>query len=84
MKVVPQAGNCKEVEVGGRVYRTGRDGLFDMPERAARVTVAQEGGQWPALSGITRRGQGFVCASCGFGSWFRTCSRCGGECEREV
>ena len=84
MKVVPQAGNCKEIEVGGRIYRRGRGGLFDMPEAAARLTVAQEGGQWPALSGITRCGQGFKCRSCGFGTWFRKCSRCGGIGEREV
>jgi hypothetical protein len=83
VKVVPQASNCKEIEVGGRVYRAGRNGLIDMPENAARYTVALEGGQWPALSGITRRGQGFKCAGCGFGSWFTKCSRCGGECTRE-
>jgi hypothetical protein len=84
LRVVPQADNCREIEVGGKIYKRHRNGLFDMPERAARYTVALEGGQWPALSGVARRSEGFVCQSCGFGSWFRTCSRCGGSCEREV
>jgi hypothetical protein len=83
VKVVPQASNCKEIEVAGRVYRAGRNGLIDMPESAARYTVKLEGGQWPALSGITRAGIGFSCQDCGFGSFFTTCSRCGGSCVRE-
>lgn len=83
MKVVPQASNCKEIEVGGRIYRRSKGGLFDMPEKAARITIAQEGGQLPALSGTTRSGIGYHCQVCGFGSWFTTCSRCGGNCQRE-
>lgn len=84
MKVVPQASNCKEIEVGGRVYRASRGGLIDMPENAARYTVALEGGQWPSLSGTTRTGEGFRCKGCGFGSFFTICSRCRGNCEREL
>jgi len=82
VKVVPQASNCKEIEVGGRVYRADRGGLIDMPESAARYTVALEGGQWPSLSGVTRAGIGFRC-TCGFGSFFSACSRCGGTAVRE-
>jgi hypothetical protein len=82
VKVVPQAKNCKEIEVGGRVYRADRGGLIDMPESAARYTVALQGGQWPSLSGTTRSEFGFRC-ECGFGSFFATCSRCGGQCSRE-
>lgn len=83
LKVVPQASNCKEIEVGGRVYRASRNGLIDMPENAAKYTVALEGGQWPSLSGVTRKEFGFRCQGCGFGSFFSACSRCGGECTRE-
>jgi hypothetical protein len=83
VKVVPQASNCREVEVGGKVYRTGRDGLFDMPEKAARYTIKYEGGQLPSLSGTTRTALGRRCQVCGFGSFFTTCSRCGGNCVRE-
>jgi hypothetical protein len=83
LKVVPQASNCREIEVGGRVYRRSKTGLFDMPERAARIAIAQEGGQLPALSGTTRTSEGYRCQDCGFGCWFTTCSRCGGTAVRE-
>lgn len=83
MKVVPQAENCREVEVGGRIYRRRPNGLFDMPEAAAKYTIALEGGQVPSLSGSTRKALGFRCQACGFGSFFATCSRCGGSAERE-
>ncbi len=83
MKVVPQDGNCKEIEVGGRVYRRQGNGLFDMPEAAARYTIANEGGQLASLSGTTRSEFGFRCLDCGFGSFFTTCSRCGGNGVRE-
>jgi hypothetical protein len=84
LKVVPQASNCREIEVGGRIYRRDRKGLFDMPEAAARRTIALEGGQLPALSGHTRRSIGYRCGVCAFGSFYKLCSRCGGECEREL
>jgi hypothetical protein len=83
VKVVPQASNCREIEVGGRTYRRSRGGLFDMPEAAAKYTIKNGGGQEASLSGTTRTGEGYRCGSCGFGSFFATCSRCGGECSRE-
>ena len=83
MKVVPQAANCREIEVGGRVYRRDKRGLFDLPESAAKFTIKHEGGQAPALSGATSRRFGFRCLACGFGSFFATCSKCGGDCARE-
>jgi hypothetical protein len=83
LRVVPQADNCKEIEVGGRIYRRSRTGLFDMPEAAARYTIANQGGQLPSLSGTTRTSEGYRCTDCGFGSFFSACSRCGGQCSRE-
>lgn len=83
MKVVPQAHNCREIEVGGRIYRRKRNGLFDLPERAARIAIKNECGQVASLSGTTRTGEGYRCTSCGFGSFFTTCSRCGGAAVRE-
>ncbi|TVZ01269.1 hypothetical protein EAS64_33870 [Trebonia kvetii] len=83
MKVVPQASNCREIEVGGRIYRRDRKGLFDLPEAAAKYTIAMEGGQEASLSGTTKTAIGYRCTNCDFGSFFATCSRCGGDCERE-
>jgi hypothetical protein len=83
LKVVPQAGNCKEIEVGGRIYRRSRNGLFDMPDNVGRYVVKNEGGQEAALSGTTRSEFGFRCVGCGFGTFFTTCSRCGSNAVRE-
>lgn len=44
--------------------------------RKAGYTVADTSGA--PLS----RDAGFECLSCGFQSFFRLCSRCGGECDR--
>jgi hypothetical protein len=84
VKVVPQASNCRELTVGGRTYRRRANGLFDLPEAAAKHVVKFEGGQQPSLSGTTRKATGFRCVDCGFGTFVKTCSRCGAECEREV
>lgn len=84
MKVVPQAGNCREIEVAGRIYRRKNGGLFDMPDHVGRYVVKNEGGQEAALSGTTRTGIGYRCTDCGFGSFFADCSRCGGVCFREA
>ncbi|MER8030737.1 hypothetical protein ABTZ78_17460 [Streptomyces bauhiniae] len=62
-------------------YTAGRDGTVTVNnpqhERALR-----EYGAFPANLGGQTRG-GFRCAACGFGSFFKRCSRCGGECSRE-
>jgi hypothetical protein len=83
LKVVPQAANCREIEVGGRIYKRRHGGLFDLPEKAAKYVIKYEGGQEAALSGTTRSREGYRCQSCGFGTFFRTCSRCGGIAVRE-
>jgi hypothetical protein len=83
------AEGCREVDVGGtRYYARGgkrgylQGGSFDMDPAHARMAV-QLGGAIASLAGAARRSDGFRCPSCGFGSWVRTCSRCGSECERE-
>lgn len=84
------AQGCREVDApsGRRYYARGgqagyrQGGLFDMNAGDARVAVAM-GGAVASESGTTRRGLGFRCASCGFGSFLRACGRCGGQCERE-
>lgn len=58
--------------------------VFDMTPSDARAVV-QLGGALASLSGTTRRAIGWRCPdpACGFGSFVRVCSRCGGECVRE-
>jgi hypothetical protein len=81
MKVVAPARAVAEVDgVTGARYKA-RDGIYDMSDRDGKALVAA-GGFLPSLAGATSASTGFRC-SCGFGSYFKTCSRCGGTCERE-
>lgn len=75
-------GAVREVDgVTGRRYRS-RDGAYEMhPLDAARLVAV--GGFMPNLGGATRAG-GYRCGTCGFGSFFRRCGRCGSECAKEA
>lgn len=72
-----------EADVNGTRYRQ-RDGYFQMKPEDAKVH-RQVGNlpATPAAAPVGRRG-GYRCTACGFGSFFVTCSRCQGACEREV
>ena len=74
-------GRVREVDgVTGVRYRS-TDGMYQMlPADAA--ALRKVGGFAPNLGGTPARG-GRRCTGCGFGSFFVTCSRCGGTCERE-
>ena len=85
------AEGCREVDFGGvRHYARGgrkgyeQGGSFDMSPAAARQAV-KIGGAIASEAGTTSSGIGFRCTGpgCGFGSFVKTCSRCGAECERE-
>lgn len=81
MKVVAPAKAVAEVDgLSGRRYQA-RDGIYDMAPRDARALI-KIGGFVPSLSGTTSRTTGYRC-ECGFGSYFTTCSRCGGTTRRE-
>lgn len=83
-RMIPPQG-LKEVAVrterGTKVYRAGRDGLInvDNPKHARQMKA--EGLGEASTSGMIV-GKGFPCTECGFGSWFKKCSRCGHENER--
>lgn len=69
--------------LSGRRYGGNMPGrVFDMEPGDARAVV-KLGGALASESGTTRRGLGYRCQGCGFGAFTRTCSRCGGACERE-
>jgi hypothetical protein len=80
MKVCAPDGAAREVDVNGRRYRS-RDGVYDMAPADAKMLRAA-GGFASALNGVAPAGTGFSCVDCGFGSWFTTCSRCGGVCRK--
>lgn len=79
------AEDIKQVQhdINGVRY-TARNGFFDMPEHHARIHLKAANMSGPNLTGVTGRGLGYRCDGCGFGSWFATCSRCGGTCVKEV
>lgn len=81
MRVATPTKNCYGVDGFDGRYTT-KSGFFDMSKRDAKALV-EIGGFVPSLSGSTRSRLGFRCPSCGFGSYLRSCGRCGGECERE-
>jgi hypothetical protein len=62
-------------------YTAGADGTVTVTDRKHEKAL-RELGAFPAnLGGPT--GGGFQCGSCGFRTYFRVCSRCGGTCDKE-
>lgn len=86
------AEGCREIDspLTGERYYAGRGdrkgymqgGSFDMDPADAKLAVRM-GGALASLAGTASRRIGWRCTVCGFGSWLRTCGRCGAECERE-
>ena len=82
-RLVPRDGYAKEVEIkrqsGTKVLRAGRDGLYrtENPKDIAALKAEgfTEGNLALQTDGDSQRG--YNCMNCGFGSWFRKCSRCG-------
>ena len=67
-------------ERGTRSYNPDKKGVMtvDNPTHARRLKA--EGFFEASLMGPTTDASiGFTCIECGFGSWFRKCSRCGHE-----
>jgi hypothetical protein len=64
----------RETRYAGRIV----DVANPQHERALRDL-----GCFPVTAGGVTRAAGRVCTVCGFGSFFTTCSRCGGVCEKE-
>ena len=73
---------CREIDGVDARYNF-RKGLADVSDRDAK-RIVECGGFIPSMAGTTRSGIGFRCTECGFGCWFKTCSRCGGVAVREV
>lgn len=83
------AEGCRELDIRGvRHYARGgrkgyeQGGSFDVAPDVAKLVVKM-GGAIASQVTAAARGVGYRCGNCGFGSFIRSCSRCGGECERE-
>jgi hypothetical protein len=85
--VAPDKG-VRETEVNGRLYKPDRGGIYNVDSASAARAMKAEGYFEAALNPYTSNdnARGFTCVECGFGSWFRLCSRCGhtnGEPQRD-
>jgi hypothetical protein len=60
-----------------------RKGIQDVSKSDAKA-ILDWGGFLPSMTGPTRKGIGYRCTKCGFGSFFKTCSRCGSDATREA
>ena len=84
-RLVPRDGFAREVEItrqsGSKVIKAGRDGMYrvDNPKdiQALKAEGFIEGNLSLHTTGDGERG--YNCFNCGFGSWFKKCSRCGHE-----
>lgn len=68
----------------GRRLDRQRDGTFHLSDRNAKALVKEGGFIVPDMGVATSPEQGYRCVDCGFGTWFTTCGKCGGECHRET
>ena len=86
MRVPAEDRRQVQTEINGRRY-TARGGFFEMPESDAKVHMksAGYGASWNVARGATGAGSvGYRCTLCGFGSFFKRCSRCAADtCIKE-
>lgn len=82
MKLASFDRQCREIEHGGRLLKA-KDGIFDVPDSAVRALKAT-GLHELNMLGHGLKAKGYRCTKCGFGSFFKRCSRCQGEAVREV
>jgi hypothetical protein len=65
---------------GVRKYNQNKKGMVEVSNARDAKALKAEGFFEASLMGTTNDSSlGFVCVECGFGSWFRKCSRCGHE-----
>lgn len=79
-KLVAPDKRVAETEVSGRTYRP-HNGIYNVNNNNDIKAMKNEGFFEAALNPYDKRDgeRGFNCVQCGFGSWFRKCSRCGHE-----
>lgn len=82
-RLVPRDGFVKETNVksqsGVRRYKADKSGLYEV-NNASDIRALKDQGFTEASLNTYQPGdrqRGYTCTQCGFGSWFRKCSRCG-------
>ena len=62
---------------GERVLNRGKDGMFNVSDPKLIKKLKAEGLGEASASGAMAHVTGFTCTKCGFGSFFKKCSKCG-------
>jgi hypothetical protein len=79
-KMIGRDGNVQAVDIGNRSYYANRKGSYNVESKSDIKALKREGFTEASLMGaVTDSTVGFTCVECGFGSFFRKCSRCGHE-----
>ena len=83
-RLIASDGGVKGVDVttesGTRSYNPDRRGVITVNDPKVARRMKAEGFFEASLMGpTTDMTKGFTCIACGFGSWFRKCSKCGHE-----
>src|SRR5258707_689323 len=82
-RVCPPDGKAVQIDVGNRRYAMNKGAMLTSDSDAKRIVA--EGGFIPGTGmADIAAGRGYRCGECGFGSWFRTCGRCGANCDKEA
>lgn len=78
--VAPDRG-VKQTEVGNKTYTVNQQGIYEVNNSSHLAAMKSEGFFEASLNPFSKGDgeRGFTCVECGFGSWFRKCSRCGHE-----
>lgn len=78
--VAPDRG-VRETVIGNKTYRPDKGGIYNVDNPRHAKAMESEGYFQASLNPIAKEDntKGFTCVQCGFGSWFRKCSRCGNE-----
>jgi len=78
--IAPDKG-VRQTDIGGIRYNPNRQGVYQVDNSQHVKAMKREGFIEASLMGATVSGKGFNCKNCGFGSWFKKCSKCGSENE---
>jgi hypothetical protein len=83
--VAPDKG-VRETEVGNRLYKPDKGGIYNVENPAHARAMKAEGFFEAALNPYDSKDgtRGFTCVECGFGSWFAKCSKCGTDNAKDT
>ena len=82
-RLIPRDGFVKETNIksqsGVRRYKADKSGLYEVTNKNDIQALKDQGFTEASLNAYNPGdvSRGYTCTQCGFGSWFKLCSRCG-------